>query len=255
MTPLPHDDLGAGPALLLLHAFPLDARMWAPQRDALGAVRRVITPDLAGFGRARGLAPRATLDAHADDLARLLDALELPRVTLLGLSMGGYIALAFAQRHRDRLLGLVLADTRATPDTAEAKAGRGASIAKVEAEGVASLAQTLLPRLLAGTAPDEVRERVLAIASEQPPAAVIAALEAMRDREDRTPVLASLDIPALVIVGEADALTPPAEAEQLQRALPRGSLAVLDGAGHLSNLEAEEAFNAVLLAWLDQSDV
>jgi 3-oxoadipate enol-lactonase len=250
--PLPHDDLGAGAPLLLLHAFPFDARMWEPQLAALSAKHRVVTPDLAGFGRARALAPRLSLDAHADDLAALLTALALPTVTLIGLSMGGYIALAFARKYPDRLAGLVLADTRAAGDSAEAKAGRERSIAQVQAEGVAALVEVLLPRLLTDKAAPEVRERARRIASEQPPVGVIAALTAMRDRGDETPRLTSLAVPALVLVGSEDGLTPPSEAKSIAEALPRGSFAVVDHAGHLSNQEAPEAFNAALVDWLDR---
>lgn len=253
-SPLPHDDLGAGAPLLLLHAFPLDARMWAPQLAALSAKHRVVTPDLAGFGRARALDPRLSLDAHADDIAALLAALALPKVTLLGLSMGGYIALAFARRYPERLAGLVLADTRATGDSAEGKAGRGRSIAQVQAEGVPALALALLPRLLTDKAAPEVRERVRHIASEQPPAGVIAGLTAMRDRGDESPILAGITVPALVLVGSDDALTPPSEAKMMAEALPRGSLAVVENAGHLSNQEAPEAFNAALVGWLDRPE-
>jgi pimeloyl-ACP methyl ester carboxylesterase len=251
--PLPCDDIGTGAPILFVHAFPFDARMWEPQRAAQSATRRMLTPDLSGFGRARAFRPRSSLNAHADDIAALLDALAIPRATLLGLSMGGYISLAFARRHPGRLAGLVLADTRATADSAEAKAGRGAAIAKVKAEGVASLVDTLLPRLLAPNAAEDVRERVRRIAADQPPAGVIAALGAMRDRPDETPVLAALAVPTLVIVGEADALTPPAEAKRMAEALPHGSIAVVASAGHLSNQEAPAAFNAVLHDWLDRN--
>jgi 3-oxoadipate enol-lactonase len=247
-----HDDLGTGAPLVLLHAFPLDARMWEHQRAKLSAKYRVVTPDLAGFGRARALPKRRSLEAHADDIAALLTALALPKATLLGLSMGGYIALAFARRYPDRLAGLILADTRATGDSAEAKAGRARSIAQVETQGVAALAEALLPRLLTERAAPEIRERARRIASEQPPEGVIAALSAMRDRADETPVLAGLAVPALVLVGSDDALTPPSEAKRMAEALPRGSLTVIEGAGHLSNLEAEEAWSAALIEWLDQ---
>src|SRR5262245_13603379 len=126
---LPHDDHGTGDPLVLLHAFPLDARIWDHQRAALSAKRRVITPDFAGFGRARAFSPRTSIDEHAVDVAALLDALEIPKVTLIGLSMGGYVALAFARRHPGRLRGLVLADTRPGADSPEQRAAREGMIA------------------------------------------------------------------------------------------------------------------------------
>jgi 3-oxoadipate enol-lactonase len=250
-TTLPHDDLGHGAPLVLLHAFPVDARIWDPQRAALSAKRRVITPDFAGFGRARDLATRTSIDAHADDIQTLLDALGIPKATLIGLSMGGYVALAFARRYPAQLSRLVLADTRAGADSPEVKAGRERMIAQVEAEGMAALFDGLLPRLLTGAATAEVKERVRRIALDQAPDGMIAAQRAMRDRPDQTHVLGTIDIPTLVIVGEHDAITPPADTTRMVEALRCASLEIVKGAGHLSNQEAPEAFNAALLAWLD----
>ena len=251
--PLPHDDNGQGAPLVLLHAFPVDARIWDPQRPALSSKRRVITPDFAGFGRARALATRTSIDTHADDIHALLDALEIPKATLIGLSMGGYVALAFARRHPERLSGLVLADTRAGADSPEVSAGRLAMIAKVEAEGMAALMDGLLPRLLSAAATPEVKEHVRRIALDQAPTGVIAAQRAMRDRPDQTQALGAIDVPTLVIVGEHDAITPPADTARMVEALRCATLEIVKGAGHLSNQEAPQAFNAALLAWLDST--
>lgn len=250
-APLPHDDAGTGAPLVLLHAFPLDARIWEPQRAALSGKYRVIAPDFAGFGRARGISGRASIDAHADDIAALLDALELPKATIIGLSMGGYVALAFARRHPERLRALGLADTRPGPDSDEAKAAREASIARVKSEGMGAVIDALMPRLITSAAAPEVRDRIRRMAIVQDHAGVIAALGAMRDRPDQTPFLGAIDVPALVIVGEHDAITPPADTARMGQALPRATMEVVAGAGHLANQEAPDAFNAALLRWLD----
>lgn len=247
---LPHDDVGAGPPLVLLHAFPLDARMWAPQRIAFDATHRVVTPDFAGFGRARSMSPRSSIDEHADDVAALLDELGIPTATVLGLSMGGYVALAFARRHPGRLDGLILADTRTTGDSADAKAGRDRAIAQVEAEGVSALVDGLMPKLLSDHARDHVRNRVRQIASTQAPEGVIGALRAMRDRGDETDTLRTIAVPTLVLVGADDVLTPPADSKAMSESTSRATLVVLPDTGHLSNLESENAFDVAVLEWL-----
>jgi len=243
---LHYTDDGAGDVVLFLHAFPLDGRMWDVQKRELARNARVVVPDLAGFGRSMGLTARNSLDEHADDVAGLLDALAIERASLVGLSMGGYIALAFARRHPKRLAALALADTRAAPDTPEGKVGRDQNIALVEREGVSSLLERMLPKLLSNGASDDVRSLVRALGSSQSPDAVKGALAAMRDRSDSTPLLGQLDLPAAVIVGEADAICPPDEARAMKAALPRATLEIIPGAGHLANLEAPAAFTGAV---------
>lgn len=244
------EDRGAGEAVLFVHAFPFDGRIWEHQRDALAASYRVLVPDLRGFGRSRGLKAPQSLDAHADDLAALLDRASLSRATLVGLSMGGYISLAFARRYPERLARLVLADTRATPDSPEARARRERDMDLVVREGVSALVDALLPRLLAPGADRALISRVRDIAASQSREAVLAALVAMRDRPDSTPVLASLHVPLLVLVGAHDVLTPPEEARAMASVAPRARVVEIPGAGHLSSLEAPEAFTAALESFL-----
>jgi pimeloyl-ACP methyl ester carboxylesterase len=150
-----------------------------------------------------------------------------------------------AQRHPARLEALVLADTKATPDTPEAREARGQAIALVKAQGVPAYLEKQLPRLLAPRAPASLRDEVRTL-GEQRPEAVIAGLEALRDRPDRRAELSSIACPTLVIVGAEDALTPPAEAKAMADAIPNARLIELPGAGHLSNLEAPDAFSAAL---------
>ncbi len=251
---LAYVDEGHGPPVVLLHAFPLDGRMWDEQRKTLAKTHRVVVPDLAGFGRSRDSAPRASLDAHADDVAALLSTLGIARATVVGLSMGGYIALAFARRHPERLLGLGLADTRALPDSPEGRAARDQNIALVEREGVAPLVERMLPKLLSERASPGVVDRVRAIGASQSAEGVISALSAMRDRPDSTSLLAHIDTPTAVIVGSLDAISTSTEMRDMAERLPRGDLTVVDGVGHLANLESALAFTGAVRKLLERAN-
>lgn len=246
-------EAGNAAPLLLVHGFPLDSESWAPQLEVFGRQRRVIAPDLAGFG-ASGAPGHASLDAHADDLARLLDELGIPRVVLAGLSMGGYIAFAMWRRHRDRISALVLADTRAGADAPEAQERRAALAERVLAEGTEPLLGNVQPGLLSAAAPGRIAAGVRAIIERQPPEGAASALLAMAARPDSTADLANIDVPVLVAVGAADAITPPSESEAMVASLKRASLAMIPRAGHLSNLEEPGAFNGALRAFLDEVD-
>lgn len=246
-------EAGAGePTLVLVHAFPLHAGMWAPQLEALAHRCRVVAPDLLGFGGTD--APDDpdiySVEGWADQIAGLLDHLGLDRVVLGGLSMGGYAAFAFLVRHRRRLAGLILADTRPGPDTAEVAERRAAQAHQVAEEGTDRLVDTLLQGLLGESTRTERPDLVAAtrrLMDDNPAAGFIGALSAMRRRPDSTPELASIEVPTLVVVGDEDALSPPAVAGDMAGAIPGASLAVLPGAGHLSNLEAPEAFSVAVL--------
>jgi 3-oxoadipate enol-lactonase len=242
---LGYDVTGDGPPVVLLHAFPFDRRFWAPTVARLAPAARVVTPDLRGFGASSPGPDGYGIADLADDVVRLLDALGLPTATVAGLSMGGYVALALAARHPGRLARLVLADTKAGPDTPEARRGRDEAIALVRAEGVAPFADRQVPRLLAPGADARVRADVRAL-MDQPAAGVVNALAALRDRPDRRADLAAIACPTLVVVGAEDALTPPAEARALAAAIPGARLVELPGAGHLPNLETPDALAAAL---------
>jgi pimeloyl-ACP methyl ester carboxylesterase len=181
----------------------------------------------------------------ADDVAALLDALKLPAATVGGMSMGGYVALAFARRHRNRLQSLVLADTKAAADTPDARQGRQAAIALVETQGVAALLEKQIPRLLSASASEGLRAEVRRLGT-QPPNAVIAAIRALRDRPDRTAELPEIAVPTLVVVGTQDALSPPEDGRAMAASIPRAHVVEIPGAGHLSNLENPDAFAAAL---------
>jgi 3-oxoadipate enol-lactonase len=247
-TPIGYDDRGTGPALVLLHPFPLTRTTWAGLAEALAAHRRVIAVDARGFGDSPLAGAYAIADL-ADDLAALLDGLAIPRAIVLGMSMGGYAALAFAARHRDRLSALVLADTRAAADSAEARAGRATALATLAEAGPTAYLAASLPRLLSPHAPPALVAYVRARA-ETRPASLRAGIEALRDRPDRSAELGAIDCPTLVLCGAEDQVTPAAEMRQIAAAIAGARFVPLAGAGHLSHVEAPGAFLDTVTAFV-----
>lgn len=245
-----------GAPLVLVHGFPFDAGSWSADGAALAPRVRVIAPSMRGFGGSVAFedVPAPSIDTMADDVAAVLDALALTEpVVLGGLSMGGYVALAFARRHGHRLRGLVLADTRAEPDSDEARANRDHGIARVLGGDLAGLVDALLPKILSPktlAAQPAVVESVRAMALRAHPQAVAQALRAMRDRPDARPGLAAIAVPVLVVVGADDVLIPPAASEALASGLANARLQIIESAGHMSNLEQPAAFRAALAAFV-----
>ncbi len=254
-------EAGKGDCLVLIHAFPLSADQWQPQLAAPPPGWRVVAPDLRGF-RAPGppdpgaaLVGATSIDEYAADIVALLDRLEVDRAVVAGLSMGGYVAFGLLRLAPERVRGLVLADTRPQADSDEARARRRQMLARLEQAGVAGVAEDLLPTLLGRTTLGErpaVVARVRALIKANAPEAIAAAVHALMGRPDSTPWLHQIRIPALVIVGEEDTLTPPEVAEAMHRAIAGSALAVIPSAGHLSNLEHPEAFTLSLSAFLQR---
>lgn len=253
-SPLAFEAVGTGPPLVLLHAFPYDRAMWRPQCEALSGGHRILAFDLPGLGETPLPAGGWTVDEAADAVVETLDGLGLAEpVTLGGLSMGGYVALAFARRHPQRLRGLILADTRAEPDSPEAKAGRAKTIELVKAEGAAAVFEDAMPKQLSehtrSQRPDVVAE-ARRIAGRQSVEGITAALAALRDRPDARPGLAAIGVPTLVLVGADDVVTPPAAAQVLADGIRGATLVTLPTAGHLSNLETPDVFTAAVREFL-----
>jgi pimeloyl-ACP methyl ester carboxylesterase len=244
-------------ALLLLHAFPLQARMWEPQLAAAPAGWRLVAPDFRGFGQSE---PDASgfdvfMGDYADDAAALLDALGIGRAVVAGLSMGGYVAFGLLAQAPGRVAGLVLADTKPEGDTAEARAGRQQMIALLRERGVPGIVDQMVPRLLSDATRRErpdIERRVRELGSANSADGVGAALVRMMDRPDATSLLPTIACPTLVIVGEQDTTTPPAQARALQQEIRAAELVEIRGAGHLSNLEQPDAFNAALFSFLGE---
>ena len=235
--------------IVFLHGFPLHRGMWAPQLAALQQTHRCLAPDLRGFGESTAGSERLTIDRMADDVAAFLDHLLARRATIVGLSMGGYVALAMWRRHRERVASLVLADTRAAGDSDEARAKRADMIAIARAEGSEGVADKQLTGLLGKTTRESKPELVAstrAMVASTSVDAIVAGLEALRDRPDSTPLLSTIDVPTLLLCGEDDAITPAKEMRELASAIPGATLEIIEGAGHLSNLERPAEFNAAI---------
>lgn len=229
--------------ILWLHGFPLSSRMFDRQH-AIDASH--VMPNLPGFGSAPKPAGDMTMDAYAHDVLGITAG----KVIVAGFSMGGYIALAAARIAPERIAGLILIDTRETADTDEARKGRYETIEKVRAEGIKPVVEGMLPKMLTKGAPPEMVEEVRSIMNESSPEGVMAALRAMGERPDSSALLPTLNVPVLVVVGEEDPITPPADAERMAGLLPQSRLVKLPNAAHLSNVEQSEAFNRAVTAWL-----
>jgi pimeloyl-ACP methyl ester carboxylesterase len=252
-TSIEYDVRGEGPAVVLLHAFPLSKAMWDAQAKALAATHRVLRFDARGFGGTPPGDGLLTMERIADDAAALLDHLDIPQAAFVGLSMGGYAAFAAVRRHPSRISALVLADTRATADSADQKKSRSQQADKVRAEGPAAIADGFLQKAVGATTHrerPEVVARVKEMILAAPARGVVDALAGLAARADSTPTLREIRVPTLVVCGEEDALTPPADSEALHEGIRGSTLEVLPKAGHLSALEDPAAFNAALLGFL-----
>lgn len=222
--------------------------MWDDNVAQLAEKFRVVRFSFRGAG-ASPLDGNFSIDDLADDALRVLDGLKIPLAAIVGLSMGGYVALAFARRHAARMSALVLVDTKAAADSDAAKAMRDQGVQLIEQYGARAFAATVPERLLAPSANAVLRERVREMAV-QPDAGMITALKAMRARPDRTRELSLIRCPTLCVVGENDILTPPEEAHAMAARIPGARVHVIPHVGHMSNLEAPTEFNTVLLDFL-----
>lgn len=249
------EDSGYGEPLVFVHGFPHDRSLWSQQRIALASRARCIALDLPGFGESETMAD-ASIDGYADVVIGLLDHLGVERATICGLSMGGYVALGCWRRHASRVSGLILCDTKAGADTDEAKAKRNDAIAQVEQHGVPALAANQITGMLGKRTRESnpsLVQWMRAMMDRQPADGVVAALRALRDRPDATPLLPTITVPTLILVGEDDAITPPAESKRLLDALPEAARAQLDiiaGAGHASCVERPAAVTHAIADYL-----
>ena len=249
---LAYDETGSGLPLLLVHGWPHDRTMWAGQLGGLATYARVLAPDLRGAGGSTVRGPY-TIDQYADDLVAFLDSLGLARAVVCGLSMGGYVAFSMLRRHRDRIRGLILADTRASADTDEGRANRSRLIALIEQEGMAALAARQLPSMVGRSTLERqspLADTVRRMMASAPPEGAIGALRAMAERPDSTPLLRTIDLPTLVVGGAEDSITPPDVLRAMSAAIPNSRIEILEHGGHLSPLERPAAFNHVVTEFL-----
>jgi pimeloyl-ACP methyl ester carboxylesterase len=238
------EDQGEGLPLVLLHAFPLDHHVWKDVRGILAADYRVVLFDFRGFGRSDSSPPPYTMSLLAEDVSHLLDDLDLEKVVLGGISMGGYVALAFATYYPERLRGLALVDTRSVADTEEGRAGRNRMAELARRQGSQAVVDEMLPKFFAQETPSsrpDLVERVRALGAQASVDGLQGALAAMRDREDTTGLLHRLSVPSLVLAGEEDVITPVSDSQAMAAEIPGAVTRVIPRAGHLSPMEHPQA--------------
>jgi pimeloyl-ACP methyl ester carboxylesterase len=243
-------EAGAGWPLILLHAFPLNAAMWRPQLARVPDGWRFIAPHLRGFGTTPLGDQPPSMDTYAADVGALMDALSLDTAVIAGLSMGGYVAFAMYRAAPARLAGLVLADTRPQADTPDGRAGRAAMRELLARDGPRAVAAQMLPKLLSGGAGPALVELVRRMIESARPDGIDAAIVAMMARPDSTPDLGRISCATLVVAGDQDAITPPAEAQAMQAVISRSRLTLVEDGGHLANLEQPDAFSRILADFL-----
>ncbi|HEU4994758.1 MAG TPA: alpha/beta fold hydrolase [Gemmatimonadaceae bacterium] len=251
-----YDDVGkvsdGGAPLLFAHAFPLNRTMWAPQVSALVERCRCVAADFRGFGES-SVAPPYSVEQYADDLAHLLDQLRIDKVVLVGCSLGGYVAFAFWRRHRPRVRALVLADTRAGADSEDTLLRRRQLIQVARSEGSTSIANLQIPSMVGKTTRDkqpDTFDAVHRMIAQAPVDGIVGALQAMMLRPDSVPLLPTIDVPTLIVVGDEDVPTPVKEARTMHERIPGSRLEIIANAGHLANMERPAAFNHLLTEFL-----
>jgi pimeloyl-ACP methyl ester carboxylesterase len=245
--------------VLLIHGHPFNRTMWAPQVEMLKTRRRVVVPDLRGYGRSGLPVERETsLETFASDSLALIDALHVRTFALGGLSMGGQIALEIYRQAPERIEGLLLADTFAGLDTAERRQLRFTAADRLEREGIQSYAHEELPKMIAPANAQQTRDlvtHVMEMMTTTSPAGAAAALRGRARRRDYLPLLRDVRVPTVVVVGREDAYTPVSFAEELRDHIPGARLEVIEGAGHMPNLERPSEFNHVVEEWLRLVDL
>ena len=238
---VPIRELGTGPAILLVHGYPLDGAMWSSVARRLSERFRVLKPDLPGHGE-NSLPPGGTIDSYADFLSAVIDAAGGP-VGLAGFSMGGYVDLALVKRRPEQVSALALVDTRAEADDEATRARRDESIALLRQSGIEPVAEAMLGKLVSpqSLAKSDLADRVRRILRRQNAAAYESDLAAMRGRPDFLSFLAQIAVPTLVVVGEEDVITPPDRARAMVDAIPGARFAMIPQAGHLTPMESPAA--------------
>jgi len=244
------DDAGSGDCAVLIHGHPFDRTLWEPQLAALRDGFRVLAPDLRGFGQSPVTAGTVTMRQYAADVEGLLDDLGIGRAAIIGLSMGGLVTMELAAARPERYWAIGLVATTAEPVTPHERVTRRQRADAVERDGMGVLVDYMHTGLYGPACPPAIRDRVDAMMAAASPAGAAAALRGRAERPDYRPVLARLDIPALVCAGSADPWSNREVTAEMIACLKRPEVLMIDGAGHLPNLEAEREFNDALRAFL-----
>ena len=255
---LAYDDVGKGPVVVLIHGYPFNRSMWTDQVAALKSHYRVLAVDLRGHGDTPVTSGTSAMEDLAYDIANLLDHLEVSRAVIVGLSMGGYVALAFTRLFPLRVRGLVLADTRAQADTEDGRQTRMTQVEKILSEGMVGIADAMLPKLLTAETVAkrlDVVRRIRDMMVQTPPEGAAAALRGMAQRRDQRAFLPNILAPTLIIVGREDSITPLVDSEHMHQQISGSRLQIIDGAAHLSNIERPTQFNDAMLKFLKDIEV
>jgi pimeloyl-ACP methyl ester carboxylesterase len=234
---LAYERRGTGNPLVLLHGYPLDHQLWDDVAPLLVDTFELILPDLRGFGGSSTVDSFYTMEDLASDIAALLDQLEIQKAAIVGHSMGGYVALAFARLFPERVSGLGLVSSQVLADPPDRKEGRYKSAAEVADKGIASVVETMTPKF---TSNPQLQQYARESMERQQPAAYIGSLKAMAERVDSTPLLSSLNVPVVLIHGDADQLIPIDRAREVKAAMPSAYLMEISRAGHMPMMEAPE---------------
>jgi 3-oxoadipate enol-lactonase len=249
---------GKGSPLLFVHGFPLNNAMWHLQTEPFSKKYRVIVPDLRGFGESSVTPGTVTMEEMADDLHGVLHGVWVDKpVVFCGLSMGGYVAWQFFRKYRPQLRALILCDTRANADTPDGAAGRHKFADTVLANGSQAAADAMLPKLMSPKTMERWPDLVANVQSmmlRNKPAGIAAAALGMAARPDCTDLLPQIDVPTLLICGQDDQVTPPAEMQKMAEAIPQAQFVQIPNAGHLSPLENPDAVNGAINRFLISLD-
>ena len=237
--------------LVLLHGFPFDSSMWNEVKRFIPSTVKVITPDLRGVNRSLSIGAPPSLDIIAEDILSMIDSHGIKDIYLAGMSMGGYVALAFAEKFRTRLSGLGLLNTHASADTPDAKTARFDLINKVKRDGIKAAIDVMLPRVFSEQIP-EWKDYMLRGSDKAGADGICWMLEAMAYRPDRNNLLGTISVPSLVIHGEKDISISEQRSRDLVKCLPFGQFVMIQGAGHASPIEAPKKVASALLSWCER---
>ncbi len=251
-----YDDQGEGEIpVIFIHGFPFDKSSWQPQVDGLKENHRVISYDIRGFGKSEAGPEEMSMGLFADDLISLMDALQIKKAVVCGLSMGGYILLNAVIRYPQRFSAVILSDTQCIADSPEVKLKRFKTGQMIERGGKEDFATSFLKTVFCkeslSTKTDllqKIKETILST----PEKSIIEALNALSHRHEMCGWLRKITVPTLILVGKEDAITPPVQSEFLLNKIPNAMLYYIDNAGHLSNLEQSEKFNTHLETFLSE---
>ncbi len=253
-----YDDYGKGTPVIFIHGFPFDKSMWKPQLDFMKSTHRVIAYDLRGYGKSERGEEELSIDLFADDLVDLLDALQIDKVIACGLSMGGYILLNAINRFPNRFPAIILADTQCIGDSPETKEKRKNSIRQIQETGVKEFSIPFIKNVFHKESLENKKEAVSNIENiilSSSPETITGTLQALAERSEKCLTLGEITVPTLVVCGKDDVITPLAQSERLHKDISQSVLKIIEGAGHMSNLEQPDIFNGHLFDFLRGNDL